>query len=80
MALVQFLGLAEVCQVLVVGEHLDQKGGTVKIVSPRLQGSDNSKEFPVVDIVALFCRNECLGEVGAGVPFTVGVSLEEDGP
>ena len=34
LALVQFLGLAEVCQVLVVSEHLYQKEGTMKIVSP----------------------------------------------
>ena len=55
---VQFLGLAEVCQVLVVGEHLHWKGGTVEIVSPRLQGSDNSKKLLIVDIIVLFCRDE----------------------
>ena len=31
---VQFLGLIEICQVLVVGEHLYQKGRTMKVVSP----------------------------------------------
>ena len=58
LASVQFLGLAEVCQVLVIREHLDQKGGTMEIVSPRLQDSDDSKEFPIVDVRVLFHRNE----------------------
>ena len=31
---IQFLGLTEVCQVLVVSEHLYQEGRTVKVVSP----------------------------------------------
>ena len=47
---------------------------------PRLQGSDDSKEFLIIDVIVLFHRDEQLGEVGARVPFTIGVSLEEDSP
>ena len=50
----------------------------MKIVSPRLQGSDDGKELPIIDVIVSFHRNEQLGEVGAGVPFAVGISLEED--
>ena len=58
LASVQFLGLVEVCQVLVVSEHLDQEGETVEIVSPRHQGLDDSKEFLIMDVIVLFCRDE----------------------
>ena len=34
LASVQFLGLMEVCQVLVVSEYLYQEGRTVKVVLP----------------------------------------------
>ena len=80
LAFVQFLGLTEICQVLVVGKHLYWERRTKEIVSSRFQGSDNSQEFPIVNVIVLFCSNEQLEEVGAGVPFTVGANLEEDSP
>ena len=58
LASVQFLGLAEVCQVLVIGEYLYQEGETMKVVLPGLQGLDDSKEFPIIDVIVSFCRNE----------------------
>ena len=69
----------EVCQVFVISENLDGEGGSVEIVLPGLQGMADHKEFLVIDVIVLFCRNEQLGEVGTGVLITVGVSLEKDG-
>ena len=40
---------------------------------------NDGKEFPVVDVVILFHRNERLGEVRTRVPVAVSVGLEEDG-
>ena len=77
--MVECLGLAEISKVLVVGEDLYGEWGTMEIVAPRFQGADDSKEFAVIDIVIPFSGGEGLREVGAGMPVTVGVSLEENG-
>ena len=76
---VEILCLMEVRQVLVVGKDLDGERGSVEVVPPRLQGTDNGKEFSVVDVVVMLCWDERLGEVGAGVPIAIRVGLKEDG-
>jgi hypothetical protein len=70
--------LAEVREVLVIGECLDWKWESMEIVMPGLEGTDDSEEFPIIDVIVPFCRAKGLGEVRAGVPVTIGVSLEED--
>ena len=55
---VKVLGLTEVCQVLMVSEDLDMEGGSMEIMSSGFQGSDNCKEFTVVDVVVLFSWNK----------------------
>ena len=79
LAAVEVLGLMEVHQILVVSEDLNGKGRSVKVVPSGLQGMDDGKELLVIDIIVLFCRDEQLGEVGAEMPITIGISLEEDG-
>ena len=60
LAAVERLGLAEIGKVLVVGEDLYWKGRAMKIVVPRFQGTDNGKEFAVVDVIVSFCGGEGL--------------------
>ena len=79
LAAVEHLGLAEIREVLVISEDLNWKGGAMEVVSPRLQGMDDSEEFAVVDVIISFCRGERLGEVGAWVPVPIGIGLEKDG-
>ena len=55
---VECLGLSEVGEVLVIGEHLYQKRRPMKVMLPGLQGMDDSKEFSVIDIIVLFCGRE----------------------
>ena len=62
-----------------VGEDLHWKGGAMEVVAPGFQGANDGEEFTIIDIVVAFGGGEGLREVGAGVPVTVGVSLEEDG-
>ena len=69
----------EVHQVFVVSRDLDRERGTVEVMPPGLQGMDDGEEFLVIDVVVPFCRDERLGQIGTGVPITIGVSLEEDG-
>ena len=78
MPAIEILGLTEVRQVLVVCEDLYGEWGSVEVMSPGLQGADDGKELPVVDVVVSFCGDEQLGEVGAGVPIAISVSLEEN--
>ena len=79
MATIEGLGRTEVGKVLVVGEDLDGKWGSVEVVSPGFQGSDDGKEFPIIDVIVSFCWREQLGEIGARVPIAVRISLQEDG-
>ena len=69
--MIEGLGGMEVGEVLVVSEDLDGKWGSVEVVPPGFQSSDDSEEFPVIDVVVMFYRREQLGEVGAGVPIAV---------
>ena len=62
-----------------VSKDLHRKQGPMEVVSPGLQSTNNGEEFPVIDVIVLFCRREQLGKIGAGMPVTVGVCLEEDG-
>ena len=39
----QFLGLTEVSQILVIGEKGDRVFGSLKVVSPVVEGMDDSK-------------------------------------
>ena len=40
-------------------------------MSPGLQGMDNGKELPVVDIIISFYWDEQLEEVGTGLPIAI---------
>ena len=71
----QFLGLAEVHKVFVISEESYQITGALEIVMPMIQGMNNSKELPIIDIVVPFCRGECLREVHTGVKVSVIVFL-----
>ena len=74
---VEILGLAEVSEIFMVGEDLYRKRGSSKVVAPCLQGIDDSKEFPVVNIIVAFGREEGVRQVGARVPVSVFICLEE---
>ena len=55
---IEVLYLTEVRQVLVICEDLNGERGTVEVMSPRLQGMDDGKELPVVDVIIAFCWDE----------------------
>ena len=79
LAAVKCLRLAEVGKVLMIHEYLYREGESMKVMSPGFQGSDDSKKFPVIDVVVSFGGGERLREVGAWMPFSIGVGLEKDG-
>ena len=61
LAAIEISRLAEVSQVFVVRKDLDRSGGTEKVVAPGIQGSHDSKQLPVVDVVVALRRAERLG-------------------
>ena len=44
-----------------VGEDNGSMAGSLYIVSPFFKGSDDGKQFSVVDIIVPFCRRESFG-------------------
>ena len=45
------LGSGEVLQVLVVGDNIDWKGGTLKVVSPNSKSVENSEKLLVMSVI-----------------------------
>ena len=54
-----------------ISEDLDEEGGTVEVMSPGFEGTDDSQEFSVINIIVSFCWGEGLREVGTGMPFAI---------
>ena len=67
-------------EVLVVGDDGDRVGASLDILFTFFQCKDHGKEFSIIDVVVLFSRNKCLGEIGAGVGTTIEIVLKEDSP
>ena len=68
---VEGLGGTEVGEIFMVSEDLYRERGPVEVVLPQLQGTDDGKEFPVIDVIVSFSWGERLGKVGTGMPFAV---------
>ena len=47
----QDLGAGEILQVLVVGDHIDWRGGTLEVVSPVLEGLEDGQQLLVMGII-----------------------------
>ena len=62
-----------------IGDDSNRVRCTLNILPPFGEGKDNCKEFPVVDVVVSFGREESTREVGAGVEISIGIALEQDG-
>jgi len=54
------LGVSPVGKVLVVGVDNNWEGGTLEIVMPGIQSSDDGQKFPVIDLVIMFSQGEGL--------------------
>ena len=54
-----------------ISENLDGKGGTMEVMSPGFEGTDDCQEFMVTDIIVPFHLGEGLGEVRTGMPFAI---------
>ena len=61
LAAIQIARLSEVSQVFVVCEDLDRGGGAEEIVAPGIEGSHDSEQFLIVDVVVALSRAKRLG-------------------
>jgi hypothetical protein len=62
----------------VISEHDDRVRIPFKVVPPCFQGTDDGKEFSIVDLVVSFGGVEGLRKVSAGMMCTVLISLKQD--
>src|SRR6267154_5197761 len=69
---------AEVKKVLMVGEDNDRVWVPFEVMAPSFQGSDDGKEFPIVNLIVSFCGVKGLGKVSAGMIRSILISLEKD--
>ena len=56
-----------------VSNYGHQMLSSSKIMMLFLEGLDDCEEFPIIDVVILFCRREGCGMIGTWVEVTVGV-------
>ena len=54
-----------------ISKDLDGEGGTMEVMSPGFEGTDDGQEFTVIDIIVLFRWGEGLREVRTGMPFAI---------
>ena len=47
----QDLGAGEILQVLVVGDHIDRRGGALEVVAPVLEGLEDGQQLLVMGII-----------------------------
>ena len=61
-----------------VGEYFSWERRTMEVMMPSFHSSNDCKKFSIIDVIVLFRWGKQLGEIGAWVPFSIGVSLKED--
>ena len=47
----QDLGAGEILQVLVVGDHIDQRGGALEVMSPVLEGLEDGQQLLIMGVI-----------------------------
>jgi hypothetical protein len=62
----------------VIGEYNDRVRVSFKVMPPCFQGTDDSEEFSIIDLVVSFCRVEGLQKISARVICSIFISLEQN--
>jgi hypothetical protein len=71
LAMGQELRRHEIFQALVVGNNVDRRSRTFKVMSPYVEGLKDREEFLVVDVVVEFRSRECPGVKSDRMYFSV---------
>ena len=75
----KFVRIFDVEEIFMIGDNRDRVGGSLHVMFPFRESKDNSKKFPVIDIIVMFCWQKGFGEVDARVEISIGVLLHEYG-
>ena len=59
-----------------IGNNSNRVRCTLNVLPPFREGKDDCEEFPIVDVVVSFGREESTREVGTGVKISVCIALE----
>ena len=76
--MVQALGGTEEGKVFMIGENLDGEWRTMEVMMPSFEGTNNREEFMIINIIVAFRQRKRLRQIGARVPFSIGICLEEN--
>ena len=68
----QDLEAGEILQVLVVGNHIDQRGGALEVVSPVLEGLKDGQQLFVMGIIVQLRGGQSPQIVSDGSEFRIG--------
>ena len=68
----------DIGEVFVVDDDRNRMWGALKVMFPFRKCKDNSKEFPIINVIVLFCQGEGFGEICTGMEIIVHVLLHED--
>ena len=73
----KFVRIFDIGEIFMISDNRDRVGGSLQGMFPFGESKDNSKKFPVIDIIVTFCWQEGFGEVSARVKIPIGVLLHE---
>ena len=75
LSLREFARVFEIGQVLMIGEDRDRVRSSLEVLFPLSKSKDNSKEFPIIDVIVALGQREGLGKVSAGVKVSCRIRL-----
>ena len=70
----QDLGAGEILQVLVVGDHIDQRGRALEVVSPVLEGLKDGQQLLVMGVIVQLWGGQSLQIVGNRLELRIGTN------
>ena len=71
----EFARVLEIGQVLMIGEDGDRVRSSLQILFPFRESKDNSKEFPIIDVIVALGQREGLGKISARVKISCLIRL-----
>ena len=74
----EFVRVFEIGQVLMIGEDRNRVRSPLQVLFPLSKSKDNSKEFPIIDVVVVLSQREGLGKVSAVVKVSCCIRLHQD--
>ena len=62
-----------------IGEDRDGVRSPLQVLLPLSKSKDNSKEFPIIDVVVFLSQREGFGKISTGVKVSCRIGLHQNG-